>query len=465
MVGDDMPQSFIDHRLHRPQDDDEERYSRRQGDIHGHFSESGSGIRSRDTVGNRVDDELHQVDRDHRQKAEQDSDGRAACHQTRGDRPYKLKSSAYPQYVSWPRPWSFLCQAHSPCGRLSGRPGQVLHTIPPKSGGNIPKSVCVEGNTERKRAQLGDHVRYFEIAGITIQVESDLPITDTTFHPKFEKFRVEGPGDDTVVIRHHFGQLDTVAVCKDLDDAQEVYHRPPWVIYWTGESWVYKCVSALDQDGVPSQIAVFSRDHSDSDVYSGDFCNRVWLKGGLDSLTMFATDQVVVARLLADREGCILHSGGVAIDGQGFLFVGHSEAGKSTTMRLVSERLGSRAEILCDDRNIVRYWSRGFRGGPPGLYVHGTWSHGDVPEVSARSVPLRAILFLQQHEGNELVRLHDRGRIWQLLLATLVKPFTTSDWWNKQLNTLEMIAEGINCYWMLFDKSGAIVPELERLAK
>jgi hypothetical protein len=43
---------------------------------------------------------------------------------------------------------------------------------------------------------------------ITIQVESDLPITDSTFHPKFKLFEIEGPGEETIYIRHHFSLPD-----------------------------------------------------------------------------------------------------------------------------------------------------------------------------------------------------------------------------------------------------------------
>ena len=50
--------------------------------------------------------------------------------------------------------------------------------------------------------------------------------------------------------------------------------------------------------------------------------------------------------------------------------------------------LKGQAAILCDDRNIVRRWKNGWR-------VHGTWSHGDVAEVSPASAPLRAIMFLR----------------------------------------------------------------------
>ena len=57
---------------------------------------------------------------------------------------------------------------------------------------------------------MQDHVRFYEIAGITVSVQSDLPITNATFHPKFERFRTDGPAADTVIIRHHFGLPDPV---------------------------------------------------------------------------------------------------------------------------------------------------------------------------------------------------------------------------------------------------------------
>ena len=68
----------------------------------------------------------------------------------------------------------------------------------------------------------------------------------------------------------------------------------------------------------------------------------------------------------------------LAIDGQRLLFVGHSEAGKSTTMLLVSKAPGARTRIMCESRSIVRSWPGGFAGGP-----------------------LRAILFLEQSHGLE----------------------------------------------------------------
>jgi hypothetical protein len=142
------------------------------------------------------------------------------------------------------------------------------------------------------------------------------------------------------------------------------------------------------------------------------------------------------------------------------LFVGHSEAGKSTTTRLLMDagagktgRSSPQVEILCDDRNIVRLGENGWR-------VYGTWSHGDVPDVSPASAPLRLICFIEQAGENTLTPLTDRKEITRRLLACLIKPFVTVDWWDKTLDLVTRMGHEILCCVMRFDQSGAIVEKL-----
>ncbi len=297
-----------------------------------------------------------------------------------------------------------------------------------------------------KEAMKKDHRRYFTIGGITIQVDSDIPFTETSFHPKFSSFIVDGPGEDTVSIRHHF-EIPDLPVEKR---GKELYRKSPWAIYQKGNSWIY---AGIPTDGTLSplhKLAVFSHDHSACRIYNNN--EDTFRKGNMTSLTMFPTDQILVGRLLADRDGFFLHSCGAVMDGKGLLFVGHSEAGKSTTAGLIA----GQAKILCDDRNIVRRFADGWK-------VYGTWSHGDVPDVSSRSAPLHAILFIEKSDVNRIARIEDRREIVRRLLACVIRPFVTNDWWEKTLDGVEKMAREVPCYVMQFDKSGAIVPELKRL--
>mgnify|MGYP000949139723 FL=1 len=294
--------------------------------------------------------------------------------------------------------------------------------------------------------------RYYQIAGITVQVESDLPFSASTFHPKFASFAVDEGGPDTVLLRHHFEIPDLAS----LPAGREIYRHPPWAIRETASGWTYLGIAADADDDTIHCVAQFSADYAVGDIFTPPHTMEWWRQGNLSSLTLFPTDQIWLAQLLAHRSACYVHSAGVMIDDQGLLFVGHSEAGKSTTTQLVRRALPGRATILCDDRNIVRLW-------PDGAHVHGTWSHGDVPAVSAAVPPLRAILFLEQARANELVPLTDRMEAWQRLLATLVKPLITAAWWQKEMDVLEQIIATVPCYTMRFDRSGDIVAELQAL--
>jgi len=288
--------------------------------------------------------------------------------------------------------------------------------------------------------------RYYGVGGITVQLESDLPFGERTFADKLRPFEVDGPGSDTIMIRHHFGLPDIEA--GEL--GPPVYHHPPWAVYRTRHGWVYLGILP-GGEGLPwHRVAVFNADHSRGDVYHPS--ESRFFQGGADALTFFPTDQILLARVLADRQACLLHAAAAILDGEGLLFVGHSGAGKSTVARMLQER----AEILCDDRNIVRRQ-------PEGLRLYGTWSHGEVPRVSAASAPLRAICLLRQSARNRLAPIADRGLALRELLACLIRPVATADWWDNSLALLGQIAREASLYEMHFETSGEIVRELESL--
>jgi len=285
--------------------------------------------------------------------------------------------------------------------------------------------------------------RYFRIAGVTIQVEADLPITDRTFDKKFDSFRVEDRGADTVVLHHHFS-LPEVNVA---DLGRGVYRKPPWAIYRRDGSWVYLGISANSD---LHRVAVFNDGHSRGTIYNPD---EEWFRrGGLDALTLFPSDQILLARLLPDRQACFLHASGMVVNGQGLLFVGHSGEGKSTMVSMLREE----GEILCDDRAIVRRWPDRFR-------VHASWSHVAAPKVSAADAPLRAILFLEKTDTNRLERLEDRKAIVRRLPFFLIKPLVTADWWEKVLGLVETMAREVPVYRLQFDRSGGVKDVLKPL--
>ena len=243
---------------------------------------------------------------------------------------------------------------------------------------------------------------------------------------------------------------------------EELYRKTPWAISRRNGTWFYRGIRPHDDNSRLHQVAVFGADYTNGSIYTPPRQAEAILTYGWPSLSLFPTDQIWLAPLLADRRAALLHSSAVILNGRGLLFAGHSDAGKSTTVAMLKDH----AEILCDDRNVVRYWP----ASPPaagkfkkGWRVHGTWSHGDVADVSAASARLHAILFLQRDTHNAIVPLTDRKAIWQRLLAVLIKPMVTAEWWQKELDVLEQIVDEVPCYTMHFDRSGLIVEALVRL--
>lgn len=308
--------------------------------------------------------------------------------------------------------------------------------------------LCALTDEERsyKENWRQHHRRYFRIAGVTIRVDSDLPFTKKTFDPKFKKFEADGPSEEMISLRHHFSLTEL-----NIDDpGEEVYRRAPWAIYRKDRSWIYLGIGPARRDKTIHCAAVFNEGHTRGRIYNpGEVLFR---QGNLHALTMFPSDQILLARALADRQACFIHAAGMAIGGKGILLVGHSGAGKTTAARM----LRNRGEVLCDDRIIVRRRQEGLR-------IHGTWSHGDLADVSADSAPLSAIIFLEKADANRLVPVKKGIETARLLAQYIVKPLVTADWWEKILALIETMAQEVPAYRLQFDKSGRMVDAITKI--
>jgi len=320
----------------------------------------------------------------------------------------------------------------------------------------VPYLCSVAKEAEKfKEDWKKNHRRYFKIAGITVRIESDLDLFSIKFKDELRAFEVSGPGEDNVSFRHIFELPDLTG--KDL--GSELYRKAPWAISKKNGTWFYRGISPVADDPSLHRVAVFNNDHTRGTIYSRAEDKARITKDGWQSLSLFPTDQIWLGPLLPDRNAVLIHSAAAIVNGVGLVFVGHSEAGKSTTMEMLkaaSKNGEIKADILCDDRNVIRKW-------PEGWKVHGTWSHGTTADVSPSSAPLKAILFLKQDNKNVIEPLEDKKVIWKKLLATLIRPMVTAEWWQKELDILERIVAEIPCYTMHFDKSGEIVGEIRKI--
>lgn len=283
--------------------------------------------------------------------------------------------------------------------------------------------------------------RYYQTGGLTLEVNSELPFTPDTFHPKFKQYQVEGPGVDNIVINHYF----TRELNVEVTEKDRIYFKPPWSVYQNQDKMIYEWIQD-DASHTPGyRKFLVNKAHTRLDTYNGPGAAEFFSKGMLTSLSLFPTDQILLSRALAFRQGCIMHSLGLIHQGKGYLFVGHSEAGKSTMAKIMKED----SIILCDDRNIIRKINSVYT-------LFGTWQHSDFSEISPLSAPLRGIFFLNKSDKNQIEPITDARAKLKLLLNCLIKPLATDDWWESTLDFMDRVSREVDCMDLKFDKSGKI---------
>jgi hypothetical protein len=150
----------------------------------------------------------------------------------------------------------------------------------------------------------------------------------------------------------------------------------------------------------------------------------------------YPIDELVLMHRLALGDGVELHALGlVDQDSSGYLFLGHSGAGKSTTARLWMRQPGVR--LLSDDRIILRQQN--------GVYhMYGTPWHGDAGVCSASSAPLSAIFFLEQAPQHQILPISQPQAAAELFARAFLPHYVKSGI-EFTLHFLDQLSRSIPC--------------------
>jgi hypothetical protein len=157
----------------------------------------------------------------------------------------------------------------------------------------------------------------------------------------------------------------------------------------------------------------------------------------------YPADELLITNYLAHNAlGVEVHGCGL-VDPEhgGFLFLGHSGAGKSTTTRLWKSAGTpeiSSPEILSDDRIILR-----LNDGE--LWMYGTPWHGEAAFASASKAKLNRIFILQHGESNKIAPL-SRAQAVGELFARCFPPFHSASGLQNTVEFLERVVETVPCY-------------------
>ena len=162
----------------------------------------------------------------------------------------------------------------------------------------------------------------------------------------------------------------------------------------------------------------------------------------------YPLDELVMMHRLALGEGVEVHALGLADDdGRGYLFLGHSGAGKSTTARLWLSQPG--VHLLSDDRIIIREHDGEF-------WMYGTPWHGDAGIASPSRARLSRILLLEQAPVDELRPMGQSQAAAELFARTFV-PFYLKSGIQFSLGFLDQVTRSVPCSTFRFTPTASAV--------
>jgi len=288
---------------------------------------------------------------------------------------------------------------------------------------------------------------YFQAAGITFQVDFDLPMTEKTFSPGLKKFQTDKPGDDIIEIQRHLSLPDL----NLLKPAEVIHQQNPWKVYTLDGSWIYISFfkDTSEKKDEIRQIGVFKNDYTRAKIYDPN--PDRFLEGDFKTLSFYTDDQILLPQILANKAGCILNASGVVLNDAGLIFLGHEDI-KTDILKM----LEGQGEMLSQEKVIIRKWPEGYK-------IHPIWDQSFIENSTSDMASLSSVIFIEKSQNNRIVSVEDKKEIETRLQEFIIKPIFIGNWWNKVHPLLEDIANNIQFYILEFDKSSSIIDTLSKI--
>jgi hypothetical protein len=203
--------------------------------------------------------------------------------------------------------------------------------------------------------------------------------------------------------------------------------------YRDGAAWIFR----LGEDGpyAPADRVVTLEASGATGTLAMDLDRSPELAGSYP--LEYPLEDFLLRHLLAERRALLVHACGVAWQGQGYLFVGSSGAGKSTTARLWD---AAGATILNDDRIVLEATQ-------DGICIHPTPWFGEHPGVGGGPLPLAGLYLLRKGSQVAFEPVRPAGAA-ALVLAKSFPPVWDPERMRLTLETLEVVCRRAPCGWL-----------------
>ena len=144
-----------------------------------------------------------------------------------------------------------------------------------------------------------------------------------------------------------------------------------------------------------------------------------------------------LATAMLDYDTFLFHGSCVAVDGKAYIFTAPSGTGKSTHVRLWREYLGDRAQMVNDDKPLIRITEEG-------ALVYGTPYNGKHRLGSNICVPLKAICLLARGAENHIEKT-TKEEAYPVLSQQTYRPEKPEDL-ARTLTLLDKLTYSVNLY-------------------
>ncbi|HZQ17794.1 MAG TPA: hypothetical protein VFA90_03650 [Terriglobales bacterium] len=271
----------------------------------------------------------------------------------------------------------------------------------------------------------------FSVGGLTLKLLGDSP-EDVDGGSELRNFECEAIGADIELNIRWTEELSGSRGDRAFDSGAT------WRLFPSGNELVFEFISPV----------LGTRPYRQLRVNREFRCAELLLSNALRgyqqaSPVEYPVCELLVTNYLAQRGlGVEVHGCGVIDrEGEGFLFLGHSGAGKSTMARVWDTFRGD-AEILSDDRLILRLHDGELR-------MHGTPWHGEAAFAAPGNAKLKNIFVLQHGAGNSFSQLKSVQAVGEIF-ARCFPPFHSAQGLERTVEFLKQIVDLVPCYEFQF---------------
>jgi len=281
---------------------------------------------------------------------------------------------------------------------------------------------------------------HFSIGGMRIRVEAAEPFPANFVGDRLALFQTdEAPDPPDILVHWERGDPP----CRGVGP---LIYAPGsiWRLHRSADGEGYAAVISYAQGGelVPQATLVEADEH-----WRTFRVTENAPRDAFQSLLNLGAGELIVRTRILFLGGIVFHACAIDDGGRGILMVGHSGAGKSTQSLIWS---GIGATVLSDDRIAVR-----LKNGAPVAY--GTPWGGTADIAHNGSVPLRAVLVLEQAPVNELVPLTGAEALSVLLVRSFL-PYWNADLMNRAMDTVSKLMECVPVYIFRCRPDESVVP-------